>query len=280
MTLAVPAARTSETFVHPTAIVSPKAHLGAGVKVGPYSIVGDDVSLGDGVELVSHVVVAGRTEIGAETRIFPFASIGHIPQDRKYHGEPSRLVIGERCVIRENATVNPGTEGGGMETRIGDDCLLMASTHVAHDAKLGNNVILANYVGIAGHCVIGDNVTFGGTCVVHQFVRVGSHAFIGAQSMVDADVIPYGMALGNRAVLGGLNLVGLKRRGFDREAIHSLRAAYRMIFSSEGTLRERVDDAAQMFSKDKLVQDVVEFISASNGRALCLPRNGHHEEQA
>ena len=136
MTLAVPAARTNETFVHPTAIVSPKANLGAGVKIGAYSMVGEDVSLGDGVELVSHVVVAGRTEIGAETQIFPFASIGHVPQDRKYHGEPSRLVIGERCVIRENATVNPGTEGGGMETRIGDDCLLMASTHVAHDAKL------------------------------------------------------------------------------------------------------------------------------------------------
>lgn len=280
MNLALHAARTAETSVHPTAIVSSKARLGAGVRIGPYSTVGDDVVLHDGVELVSHVVVAGRTEIGADTQIYPFASVGHRPQDRKYHGELSRLVIGERCVIRENATVNPGTEGGGMETRIGDDCLLMASTHVAHDVRLGNNVILANYVGIAGHCVIGDNVTFGGTCVVHQFVRVGSHAFIGAQSMVDADVIPYGMAVGNRAVLSGLNLVGLKRRGFDREAIHILRAAYRMIFSSEGTLRERVEDAAQMFANDKLVQDVVEFVSASNGRALCMPRNGHHEEQA
>jgi UDP-N-acetylglucosamine acyltransferase len=280
MNLAVPAAQPAATAVHPTAIVGPKARLGAGVRIGPYCMVGDDVVLGDGVELVSHVVVAGRTEIGAETRIFPFASIGHRPQDLKYHGEPSRLVIGERCVIRENATVNPGTEGGGMETRIGNDCLLMASTHVAHDCTLGNNVILANYVGVAGHCTIGDFVTFGGTCVVHQFVRIGSHAFIGAQSMVDADVIPYGMAVGNRAVLAGLNLIGLKRRGFDREAIHSLRAAYRMIFSSEGTLRERVDDAAQMFSGEKLVQDVVAFVSASNGRALCMPRNGHHEEQA
>jgi UDP-N-acetylglucosamine acyltransferase len=264
--------------VHPTALVSPKARLGAGVKVGPFCLVGDEVELHDGVELVSHVVVAGRTEIGANTRIFPFASIGHPPQDLKYEGEPSRLVIGERCVIRENVTINPGTRGGGMETKVGDDCLIMANAHVAHDCKLGNHVILANYVGIAGHTVIGDYVIFGGMSVVHQYVRVGSHAFIGAQSMVDADVIPYGMALGNRATLMGLNLVGLKRRKFDREGIHTLRAAYRMIFSTEGTLRERVDDAAQMFKNEKLVMDIVQFISASSERPLCLPRNGHHED--
>jgi UDP-N-acetylglucosamine acyltransferase len=222
--------------------------------------------------------VAGHTSIGAGTRIFPFASIGHPPQDLKYAGEASRLIIGERCVIRENATLNPGTAGGGMETRVGNDCLLMASTHVAHDCKVGNNVILANYVGLAGHAVVGDFVIFGGTVVVHQFVRIGAHAFIGAQSMVDADVIPYGMAIGNRATLAGLNLVGLKRRKFDREAIHRLRAAYRMIFSSEGTLRERVDDAATLFRGDKLVEDVVAFISASNDRAICLPRNGRTEE--
>ena len=247
------------------------------MRIGPFCVVGDDVVLGDGVELVSQVAVAGRTEIGADTRIFPFASIGHQPQDLKYDGEPSRLVIGERCVIRENVTVNPGTLGGGMETRIGDDCLLMASAHVAHDCKIGNHVIMANYTGIAGHATVEDYVIFGGTVVVHQNVRIGAHAFIGAQSMIDADVIPYGMAVGNRATLAGLNLIGLKRRKFDREAIHSLRAAYRMIFSSEGTLRERVEDAAQMFKTEKLVQDVVDFISASNGRPLCLPRNGHSE---
>jgi UDP-N-acetylglucosamine acyltransferase len=277
--LAVPAQRSETASIHPTAVVSAKARIGAGVKIGPYCIVEDDVVLHDGVELISHVVVAGRTEIGAKTQIFPFASVGHRPQDLKYHGEASRLVIGERCVIRENVTINPGTEGGGMETVIGNDCLLMASSHVAHDCRLGNNVILANYVGVAGHCSIGDFVIFGGVCVVHQFVRVGSHAFIGAQSMIDADVIPYGMAVGNRAVLAGLNLVGLKRRGFDRESIHSLRAAYRMIFSSEGTLRERVDDAAGMFKQEKLVQDVVDFISTSSGRPLCMPRNGHHPEE-
>jgi UDP-N-acetylglucosamine acyltransferase len=263
---------------HPTAVVSPQARIGQGVRIGPYSVVGDDVTLHDGVELVSHAVVAGRTTIGAGTRIFPFASIGHPPQDLKYEGEPSRLVIGERCVIRENVTINPGTKGGVMETRVGDDCLLMASSHVAHDCIVGNHVVLANYVGIAGHAVIGDHVAFGGTCVVHQFVRIGAHAFIGAQSMVDADVIPYGMAVGNRARLAGLNLVGLRRRGFDRDVIHRLRAAYRMIFSSEGTLRERVDDAATMFHDDAVVQDVVNFITAASDRPICLPRNSAGEE--
>ncbi|RUT32730.1 acyl-ACP--UDP-N-acetylglucosamine O-acyltransferase [Arsenicitalea aurantiaca] len=266
----------SAPSIHPTAIVGSGARLGVGVRIGPFCIVGDEVVLGDGVELVSHAVVEGLTEIGAGTRIFPFASIGHQPQDLKYEGEPSRVVIGARCVIREAVTINPGTRGGIMETRIGDDCLIMANAHVAHDCVLGNHVILANYVGVAGHCTVGDYVIFGGICVVHQYVRIGSHAFIGAQSMVDADVIPYGMALGNRANLAGLNLVGLKRRGFDREAIHSLRAAYRMIFSTEGTLRERVEDAAQLFESEPMVQDVVAFITAAKDRAICMPRNGHH----
>ena len=263
--------------VHPTAVVAPGARLGANVRIGPYSVVGENVVLGDGVELVSHAVIAGHTEIGAESRVFPFASIGHQPQDLKYHGEQSRLIIGARCTIRENVTINPGTLGGGMETRIGNDCLLMASSHVAHDCRVGNNVILANYVGIAGHAVIGDYVTFGGTCVVHQYVRVGSHAFVGAQSMIESDVIPYGMAVGNRARLAGLNLVGLKRRSFGREQIHSLRAAYRMIFATEGTLRERVDDAASLFTAEPLVQEVVEFIRTAEDRAICQPRNGSGE---
>lgn len=268
----------SETVVHPTAIVASGARLGAGVKVGPYCMVGENVVLHDNVELISHVVIDGRTTIGAGTKVFPFASVGHQPQDLKFHGEESRLEIGERCTIRESVTINPGTEGGGMLTKIGNDCLLMASSHVAHDAMIGNNVVLANYVGIAGHTIVGDYVRFGGMCAVHQFVRIGAHAFIGAQSMIDGDVIPYGMALGNRARLAGLNLVGLKRSGFDREAIHTLRAAYRMIFSSEGTLRERVDDAAVMFKDAKLVQDVVAFITAAKDRPLCLPRAEADEE--
>ncbi|MET3925184.1 acyl-ACP--UDP-N-acetylglucosamine O-acyltransferase [Devosia sp. 2618] len=268
----------SQPSVHPTAIVSAGAGLGSGVKIGPYCIVSEKVVLHDNVELISHVSIDGNTEIGAGTQIYPFAAIGHKPQDLKYHGEDSRLVIGERCVIRESVTINPGTEGGGMLTKIGNDCLIMAGAHVAHDAIIGNNVIMANYVGIAGHCQIADNVIFGGNCVVHQFTRIGRHAFLGAHSMIDGDVIPYGMAVGNRAALTGLNLVGLKRHKFDREAIHRLRAAYRMIFSSEGTLRERVEDAAGLFQGDQLVQDVVAFIAAASDRPILLPRNGHADD--
>ena len=268
----------SGASVHPTAIVAPGARLGNSVKVGPYCIVGGDVVLHDGVELISHVSVDGHTVIGANTQVYPFAAIGHKPQDRKYRGEPSRVVIGENCSIRESVTINLGTEGGGMETRIGNDCLIMACAHVAHDAIIGNNVVMANYVGIAGHCHVGDNVIFGGTCVVHQFTRIGAHAFIGAASMVDGDVIPYGMAVGNRASLTGLNLIGLKRRKFDREAIHRLRAAYRLIFASEGTLRERVEDATELFKNDVLVQDVVAFIAAASDRPILLPRNGHEAD--
>ncbi len=268
----------SAPVVHPTAIIADGAKLGAGVRVGPYSLVGPRVTLGDNVELVSHAVVEGNTSIGAGSRIFPFASVGHQPQDLKFHGEDSRLEIGENCTIRESVTINPGTEGGGMLTKIGDNCLIMANAHVAHDAIIGDNVIMANYVGIAGHVHVGDNVIFGGTCVIHQFTRIGAHAFIGAQSMVDGDVIPYGMAIGNRAALTGLNLVGLKRRKFDREAIHRLRAAYRQIFASEGTLRERVEDAAELFRDDVLVQDVVRFISEAQDRPILLPHNGHENE--
>ncbi|GLQ57812.1 acyl-ACP--UDP-N-acetylglucosamine O-acyltransferase [Devosia nitrariae] len=265
----------SSVSIHQTAIVAPGARLGHNVKIGPYCVVGENVVLDADVELISHVCVEGHTHVGAGSRIFPFASVGHQPQDRKYQGEASRLEIGERCVIREAATLNPGTAGDGMVTRIGNDCLIMASAHVAHDCIIGDNVILANYVGIAGHCHIGDNVTFGGTVVVHQRTRIGAYAFIGAQSMVDGDVIPYGMAVGNRAALAGLNLVGLKRRQFDRDAIHRLRAAYRMIFSNERTLRERAEDAAELFKNDAMVQDVVTFITSAADRPILVPRNGN-----
>jgi len=267
----------SNTDIHPTAIIEPGAQVGDSVKIGPYCTVGGNVKLGNNVELISHVSIAGHTEVGAGSRIFPFASVGHPPQDLKYDGEPSRLTIGSGCTIRENSTINPGTKGGGMLTSIGDNCLLMASTHVAHDCRVGNNVVIANFGGLAGHCTTGDFVTIGGMVVIHQFVRIGSHAFIGAHSMVDSDVIPYGMVIGNRANLAGLNLVGLKRRGFNREEIHTLRAAYRMFFSSEGTLRERVEDASNLFKGEELVQDVVDFISSSE-RSICLPRNGNDDE--
>jgi UDP-N-acetylglucosamine acyltransferase len=263
--------------IHPTAIVEPGAKLGRDVKIGPFCIVGAQSELGDEVELISHAVVTGRTKVGARGKIFPFASIGHRPQDLKYAGEPSTLEIGTDVTIREHVTINPGTAGGGMITRIGDRCLIMIGVHIGHDCIIGSNVILSNNVTFAGHCTIGDFVIMSGYSGSTQFVRIGAHAFVGGLTKVEKDLIPYGTAVGNPAELSGLNLIGLKRRGFDREAIHNLRTAYRMIFASEGTLRERVDDAAAIFPKDELVQDVVKFIIDAKDHPLTLPRNGHGE---
>ena len=263
-----------KTVIHPTAIIGPRAVIGAGVRVGPYCTVGDHVVLQDGVELVSHVAIDGRTEIGARTRIFPFASIGFEPQDLKYHGEPSTLVVGADCTIREHVTLSPGTEGGGMQTRVGDSCLLMIGVHIGHDCQLGHHVILSNNVGLAGHCKVGDYVILSGHAGVTQFVNIGAHAFVGGMTKVEHDVIPYGLAMGNPAHLAGLNLVGLKRRKFDREAIHALRAAYRLIFSNEGTLRERVEDASGLFSGHPLVNEVIGFIQRPGAGTLVLPRDG------
>jgi UDP-N-acetylglucosamine acyltransferase len=263
--------------IHPTAIIEDGAKLGRAVKVGAYSVVGSHVELGDEVELMSHAIVTGRTTLGARSKVFPFASIGHQPQDLKYAGEPSTLEIGTDTTIREHVTINPGTQGGGMVTRIGDHCLIMIGVHIGHDCIIGNNVILSNNVTFAGHCHIDDYVVMSGYSGATQFVHIGAHAFVGGLSKVEKDLIPYGAAVGNPAELSGLNLVGLKRRGFDREAIHNLRTAYRMIFASEGTLRERVDDAAAIFSKEELVQDVVRFIINAKDHPLTLPRNGYSE---
>lgn len=265
--------------IHPTAIVSENAKLGQNVVIGPYCIVGAEVSLGDGVKLVSHVSIDGKTTVGPRTVIYPFSSIGHPPQDLKFEGEASTVAIGADCTLREYVTINPGTAGGGMETRVGDNCLLMVGVHIAHDCRVGNHVVMANQASLAGHCVVGDYVRFGGMCGVHQFVRIGAHAFVGAMSFVENDIIPYGSVIGNRAYLGGLNLVGLKRRKFDRDSIHALRAAYRMIFSSEGTLRERVEDAGEMFRDERLVEDLIAFIREPSERALCMPRNGAESNQ-
>jgi len=262
-----------QTVIHPTAIIHPRAVIGRGVQIGAYCTVGDGVVLHDEVQLVSHVAIAGRTEIGARTRIFPFASIGFEPQDLKYHGEASTLVIGSDCTIREHVTLSPGTEGGGMTTRVGDHCLLMIGVHIGHDCHLGNHVVLSNNAGLAGHCKVGDYVILSGHAGVTQRVQIGAHAFVGGMTKVDNDIIPFGMANGNPGHLSGLNLVGLKRRGFDRESIHKLRAAYRMIFSVEGTLRERVEDAAKIFD-DPLVAQVISFIQKPSGGTLMLPRDG------
>jgi len=265
------------TDIHPTAIVDPEAELGSGVKIGPYSVVGADVRLGDRVELMSHVVVAGSTTVGAETRIFPFSSIGHQPQDLKYKGEPSSLEIGARNVIREHVTMNPGTDGGGLLTRVGDDCLFMVGAHVAHDCMVGNNVILVNSATLGGHVTIEDWAIIGGLSAVHQFVRIGKHAMIGGKTGVEHDVIPYGIVTGNRAKLEGLNIVGLKRRGFSRDLIHEIRKAYRMIFAEEGTMAERLQDVIEDFSGNEPVMEIVNFINSDSSRRICQP---HMEDAA
>ncbi len=257
--------------IHPTAIVSEGVVLGDNVKIGPYCIVGDEVSLGDGVELISHVVVEGLTSIGANTRIFPFASIGHIPQDLKYAGEKSRLEVGQNCIIREQVTINPGTQGGGMLTSVGNNCLLMVGAHVAHDCMIKDHVILVNNATLAGHVEIGEFAIVGGLSAVHQFVRIGRHVMIGGMSGVENDVIPYGSVLGNRAQLIGLNLIGIKRRNFPRQVIHELRKAYKQLFSSHSTLNERLTDVAGQFADNEPVREIVEFIQTDSSRAICQP---------
>lgn len=259
--------------IHPTAIVESGAELGDGVKIGPYSMVGPDAVLGEGVELISHAVVAGRTTIGARTRIFPFASVGHQPQDLKYNGEPSTLAVGSDCTIREGVTLNPGTEGGGMTTSIGNGCAFLANSHVGHDCQVGDHVIFSNNVMLAGHCTVGDHVIIGGGAAVIQYARIGDHAFLGGMSGLEQDLIPYGMALGNRAHLSGLNIIGLQRRGFSRSEIHDLRRAYRLMFAEEGTLLERVEDVADEFKDHKTVMEIVAFIRAGGKRSMCTPHD-------
>jgi len=262
----------ADTEVHPTAIVDKAAQLGRGVKIGPYCTVGADVAIGDECQILSHVVIAGRTSIGARTRIFPFASIGHEPQDLKFKGEASTLSIGTDCIIREGVTMNPGTSGGGLATVVGDRCAFLANSHVGHDCRVGNDVIFSNNVMLAGHCTVGDFAIIGGGAAVIQFARVGAHSFLGGMSGLENDLIPYGMALGNRAYLSGLNIVGLQRRGFPREQIHTLRRAYRLLFAEEGTLMERVEDVTTEFKDNAVVTEIVDFIRAGGKRSLCTPQ--------
>ena len=254
-----------------TSVVHPKAKLASGVKLGPFCSVGENVQLDEGVELVSHVVIGGRTTIGEGTKIFPFACVGLEPQDLKFSGESSSLVVVKHNIISENVTMNPGTSGGGMLTSTGDNCLFMVGAHVAHDCRIGNNVILVNNVTLAGHIKISDWAIVGGCSAVHQFVRIGRHAMIGGMSGVENDVIPYGTVMGNRAHLSGLNLVGLKRRKFPNNAIKDLRKAYRLIFAQEGTQAERLDDVSELFGHIEPVMEIVDFIRADSNRAICQP---------
>lgn len=261
------------TTIHPTAIIDPAAQLGEDVFIGPFCTVGASVKLGDRVRLISHVVVDGITTVGADTIVYPFAALGLRPQDLKFKGELSSLEIGKNNQIREYATMHPGTEGGGMVTRVGDNGLFMINTHVAHDCQVGNNVIFSNCATLGGHVHVGDFVLIGGMSAVHQFVRIGAYAIIGGMSGVEKDVIPFGLVKGERAHLSGLNLIGLERRGFNREDIRALRSAYRMLFAPEGTLGERLDEMATQYKDQPQVGRIVDFIRAANDRPICQPKS-------
>lgn len=247
------------------------ARLGDGCTVGPFCHVGAQAVLGAGCELKSHAVVAGDTTLGERCVVFPFASIGHAPQDLKYAGEPVQLRIGDGCTFREGVTVNPGTAAGGSATTLGNDCLLLANSHVAHDCELGNQVIFSNNVMLAGHCTVGDGAILGGGAAVHQFSRIGRLAFIGGMAGVEGDVIPFGMALGNRAYLGGLNLIGMKRAGVPRASINAVRQAYKALFEGGGTVAENAQKQLDE-SDDDLVREIAMFVTADNSRSLCTPK--------
>lgn len=257
--------------IHPSAVVDPAATIGAGCKIGPFCIVGPEVTLGARVELKSHAVVTGWTDIGDETVVFPFACVGEVPQDLKFKGERTRLIVGARCRIREGATLNTGTAGGGGVTRVGDDCLMMTGAHVGHDAQVGNRVILANQAAIAGHCQIGDDVIIGGLSGVHQWVRIGHGAIIGAVTMVTNDVLPHGLVQGPRGDLDGLNLVGLKRRGVERSEITALRAGYQMLAQGEGSFLERARRLAEE-SESPHVREMTDFILSASDRSFLTPK--------
>jgi len=257
--------------IHPTAVVDGDARIGANVTIGPYCIVGAEAELAEGVTLMSHVVVNGRTSIGANTKVFPFASIGLPPQAMKYKGEPSRLELGCNNIIREHVTMHTGTEGGGLVTRVGNNCLFMAGCHVAHDCRIGDHVIMVNSATLGGHVMVGDWAILGGLAAVHQFVRIGRYAMLGGLTGVESDVIPYGSVTGVRARLQGLNIIGLKRRGVSRDDIHVLRNAYRLLFAPEGTLAERLADVAKLFHGNAVVMEIVTFIRAESPRSICQP---------
>ena len=257
--------------IHPSAIIEDGAQIDPTAKVGPFCVVGPEVVLGPHVELKSHAIVTGRTEVGEGTVIFSFAVIGEIPQDLKFKGEASRLVIGKRNRIREHVTMNCGTEGGGGVTRVGDDGLFMAGCHIAHDAQLGNRVIIVNSAAVAGHCIIEDDVIVGGLSGIHQFVRIGQGAIIGAVTMVTNDVIPYGLVQAPRGELDGLNLVGLKRRGVARSDITALRAAFQMLAQGEGTFQDRAHRLGEE-TESGYVRQIVDFVMADTGRHFLTPK--------
>ena len=267
--------------IHPTAVISDGAKISDSAKIGPYCVIGAEVSIGAGTELKAHVVIDGVTKIGENNVVYPFTSLGSPPQDLKFGGERSELIIGDDNTIREHVTMNPGTEGGGLVTKVGSNCLFMMATHVAHDCQVGDHVILANNATLAGHVDVGNYAILGGLSAVHQFVRIGEHAMIGGMSAVEHDVIPFGSVIGERANLAGLNLIGLKRRGFDRDTIHALRAAYKAMFdSNDGTLAERTEAVNKEHGGIEAIKQITNFVQTKSHRQICVPAQQHNTEAA
>ena len=259
-------------MIHISSVISKKAKIGKNVKIGPFCNIGELVELHDNVELASNIHIEGNTKIGKGTKIFSFASLGAPPQDLKYNNEPNSLVIGENNTIREHVTINPGTEGGGGKTIIGNNCLFMISSHIAHDCKVGNNVIIANNVPLGGHVTIEDSVVIGGNSAVQQFTRIGRLAMIGGMTGVLKDVIPFGLSVGNRNYLQGLNLIGLRRKNYENKKIMDLDKAYKAIFSSKN-IHDSLSKINGEFKDNELVSEVINFISTDKKRPICSPIN-------
>ena len=257
-------------MIHKTAIIDNKAKVSSSVNIGPYSVIGPNVEIGEDVIIHSHVNISGNTIIGSGNKIYPFASIGNDPQDLKYNGEKTKLIIGKNNKIREYVTIHPGTEGGGGLTKIGDNCLFMISSHVAHDCLIGNDVILANNVPLGGHVTIEDNVVIGGNSAVQQFTRIGKLAMVGGMTGVLNDVIPYGLSIGNRNYLQGLNLIGLRRSNLNNKDILGLTEAYKEIFATKN-LTDNLSKLNGEFKENPLVKDVIEFITKDKKRSICTP---------
>ena len=257
-------------MIHNSSVIEKEAKIGRNVKVGPFCYVGSQVQISDGVELISNVHIEGNTQIGKGTKIFPFASIGTQPQDLKYKGESSSLEIGENNTIREYVTINPGTEGGGRKTIIGNNCLLMISSHIAHDCNIGNDVVIANNVPLGGHVTIEDSVVIGGNSAVQQFTRIGRLAMIGGMTGVLKDVIPFGLSFGNRNYLRGINLIGLKRKKYNNKTIMELDSAFKEIFSSKN-LHENLSKINGEYKDNDLVKEVINFITKDKKRPICTP---------
>ena len=257
-------------MIHKTAVIDSKAKIYPNVKIGPYCVIGPNVEINDSTIIHSHVSISGNTIIGKNNKIYPFASIGNDPQDLKFNGEQTKLIIGDKNTIREYVTINPGTVGGGGETKVGDNCLLMISSHIAHDCNLGNNIIIANNVPLGGHVHIGDSVVIGGNSAVQQFTRIGKMAMIGGMTGVLNDVIPYGLSIGNRNFLQGLNLIGLRRKEIPNKDILSLSDAYKEIFKTD-KLTDNLSNLNVSFKDNSLVNDVIEFINEDKKRRICTP---------